>query len=70
MAVIRMSHPDHGYDIAYSNADVKRMKENGWSVQTKEQWEKILADKRGESVEEEDAPVVEKKKPGRKPKAE
>jgi hypothetical protein len=57
-----MTHPDHGAHHA-PDSDVESMQKLGWSISTPEQW---LAGKFGEKKEVE--PVIERKKPGRKPK--
>lgn len=73
MAPIRMSHPDHGYDSAYDNAAVKRMKESGWKTVSEAEWQAILEAKKAPKVaavdadDEPEAPV--RAKPGPKPKA-
>jgi len=73
--MIFMTHPKHGAMNVYSPVEATEAKKNGWVESTPEKW---LASKPGsvdapEQAEEvaepqEDAPV-ERKKPGRKPKA-
>lgn len=73
MATYRMVHPDHGYSHAYDNAEVKRMKEAGWAIQTDKEFAAVLAakgkDAEVEAEEVAEAAPVAKKKPGPKPKA-
>lgn len=66
MAVIRMQHPEHGFDTSYDSAQQARMEAAGWKKITNAEFKALIAAKTAK-VEEE---VVEApKKPGRPKKA-
>lgn len=66
----RMYNPEHGYHVASDGADVKRMKENGWTPISEEDFKaKVAAKTKKPDVPPVDAGGVEtRKKPGRPPK--
>lgn len=68
MAQVRLTHPDHGFDIAYNNADQKRMQENGWKPISDADFKALIAAKGEKAEPVSDAAPVEKKKPGPKAK--
>lgn len=64
MAATRMTHPEHGYHIAYNGAEELVMEKSGWKKITDADFKALVAAKSAkpeEATEEaEDAPVVKK----------
>lgn len=71
MATIRMTHPEHGYHIAYNGAEVQALEKAGWAKITEAEFKKVVAAKSApaEVEQEDEGEVVVPKKRGPKPKA-
>lgn len=70
----RMVHPQHGATHAYDTGEIQRLEKLGWSVEKPAVMGSFSAHARGgypvpDVVQFYEAPPIERKKPGPKPKA-